>query len=128
MLSQIFVPSPLWKIQETTFQSSVPSKLGRGRGRVGRDDEKPKNFCDKCKCFKIRTCHNIQEILSNVKFDSNYLYLIPSNNPMQIISFNLIPLKRGDPTCLNQQLQKYYNFLYFKSVMCIYLFSTKMLK
>lgn len=59
------------------------------------------------KCFKIRTCHNIQEILSNVKFVSNYLYLIPSNNAMQI-SFNLIPLKRGDPTCLNQQLQKYY--------------------
>ena len=111
MLSQYLFLLLLGKFRKLHFQSSVPSKLGRGGGGVGEGwagmMRKPKNFCDKCKCFKIRTCHNIQEILSNVKFVSNYLYLIPSNNPMQI-SFNLIPLKRGDPTCLNQLLQKYY--------------------
>lgn len=41
------------------------------------------------------------------EFVLNYLYLIPSNNPVRIVSFNLIPLKRGDPKCLNSQLQKY---------------------
>lgn len=31
------------------------------------------------------------------KFASNYLYLILSNNLIRIVSFNLIPLKRGGP-------------------------------
>ena len=44
MLSQIFVPSPPWKIQKTTFSILNALQIGEEWDGGGRDDEKPKNL------------------------------------------------------------------------------------
>lgn len=136
MLSQLFVlpPPSLINSENYIFQSSVPFRLKKQNkaGRVG-DDYKPKHFCDKPKCLRLKSEPAIihKRVFHMLKkFASNYLYLILSNNPMRTNSIFQSDLTK-ERGLQGSYIHNWKNITLWPSLLQIYeirLFATKILR